>query len=387
MTEGCILVVEDQPTLLTGIQAVLEEEGYAILTATNGVQALRVLEEVRPDLIVADIMMPQMDGYAFYEAVRSRPEWTLIPFVFLTARANKDDILKGKESGAEDYITKPFDLEELLATVRARLERAQAIQEVSEAESDQLKKQIVMMLGHELRTPLTYVMGYTGVALDNILDLAPEQLVKFLTQIKSGTDRLDKVVEDLLLLVQLDTGQTAQGFAVLAEVSRDLDGIVARAVQGYKGKAAACGVILETRVDPDLPRVRLCEHLFVDALGRLVDNGIKFSRGRGKRVTVSARGAAGWVAVAVSDVGVGIPPGGMPNLFQRFRQIDRKRLEQQGVGLGLAIARELIRLHGGDIAVESRLGEGSTFTIRLPVAKEGQPEETPAVGDGYGRST
>ena len=114
----------------------------------------------------------------------------------------------------------------------------------------------------------------------------------------------------------------------------------------------------------------LHEPFFTDALGRLVDNGLKFSRGEAGWVTVSACAAEGWVQVAVADQGVGIPVEEIPHLFQRFRQIGREKIEQQGVGVGPAIARELIRLHGGDIDVESTLGQGGTFTIRLPRAEK-----------------
>jgi two-component system sensor histidine kinase/response regulator len=117
-----ILVVDDREALLAAIRDILEIEGYTILTATNGMKALEVMEETRPDLIVADILMPQMDGYAFYEAVRARQEWTSIPFIFLTAKAEREDVSKGMDLGAEEYITKPFDPQELLQAVRARLE-------------------------------------------------------------------------------------------------------------------------------------------------------------------------------------------------------------------------------------------------------------------------
>jgi DNA-binding response OmpR family regulator len=116
-----ILVVDDREALLAAIQDILEIEGYTILTATDGMKALKVMEETRPDLIVADILMPQMDGYAFYEAVRARQDWGSIPFIFLTAKAEREDVSKGIDLGAEEYITKPFDPQELLLAVRARL--------------------------------------------------------------------------------------------------------------------------------------------------------------------------------------------------------------------------------------------------------------------------
>jgi len=364
-----ILIVEDNEPLLAAIQDVLETEGYVAFTATDGVRALQVMEDVRPDLIVADIMMPRMDGYDLYEEVRARPEWVPIPFIFLTAKADKEDVLMGRSLGAEDYITKPFDPQELLVAVRARLGRALAIREVTEAEFDQLKRQITTVLGHELRTPLTYVRGYTELALDDVSSLSPDDIQMFLLGIKQGADRLNRLVDDLLLLVRLDTGQMARDFRLVAQVCHDLGEILERTARQYEQQVADCGVTLETKVEPDLPPVLLCDPLFTDALGRLVDNGIRFCRGEGKRVTVSARVDDGWVEVAVSDNGMGIPPEEMPHLFERVRQVGRQQMEQQGAGLGLAIAWELIHLHGGEIIVESTPGEGSTFTIRLPVAE------------------
>ncbi len=382
MSEQRILVVEDHKAMLEAIAIILEEEGYTVLTAADGVEALQVMEEVSPDLIVADIMMPRMDGYDLYKAARARPEWVLTPFIFLTAKSEQDAVLKGKELGVEDYIIKPFDPKELTVAVRARLERARAIQEATEVTFDQLKQQIVTMLGHELRTPLTYVSGYTNLALDDISSLSPDDMQEFLTRIKLGADRLTRLVEDLLILIQLDIGRMEEKFRVMVAVHQDLAVTVKHTVQEYQKQATAHGVILEASVDPNLPPVQLCGPFFVDALGRLVDNSIKFSRDKwpspiasaepllgrdaGKRVMVSVRVRGAWLEVAVSDKGVGISPDNLAYLFERFRQIGRDQMEQQGTGLGLVIAQELVRLHGGEITVESTLGEGSTFTIRLP---------------------
>ncbi len=126
MSERRILVVEDHEPLLVAVQDILETEGYTVLTATDGVEALRVMEESCPDLIVTDILMPKMDGYILCETVRARPGWELIPVIFLTAKAEMEDVLKGEELGVESYVIKPFDPDELLAVVRSALERAQA---------------------------------------------------------------------------------------------------------------------------------------------------------------------------------------------------------------------------------------------------------------------
>jgi len=365
-----ILIVEDDELLRAALRDILKGEGFAVLDAANGTEALQVMKESRPDLIVADIMMPQMDGYEFYEAVRACPDWVAIPFIFLTARGERSDILLGKELGAEDYITKPFDLQEFLTAIRARLRRARAIRQVTEAEFDQLKQQIINALGHELRTPLTAVLGYTDLALEDVASLTPEALHECLAAIKAGADRLVRLVENFMMLVRLDSGQAAKEFELLAQVRRDLGAIVERTVRQYEPQATAQGVTLTSVVSSDLPTVRLCEPFFVDALERLIDNGIKFSLGENKRVTVSAKSAGEWAEIAVSDEGIGIPPEEIPHLFERFRQIGREKTEQQGTGLGLAIACELTRLHGGEITVRSQPNAGSTFTIRLPALKE-----------------
>lgn len=365
-----ILVVEDHKPLLTAIREVLEVEGYFVLTANNGVMALDVMEESSPDLIIADIMMPQMDGYTLYERVRTHPEWIPIPFIFLTAKAERDDILRGKDLGVEDYITKPFDPEELMVAVRARLRRSEAIQRASEAKFDQLKQQIVTVLGHELRTPLTYVSGYTNLALEDTDSLTPEELHEFLVGIKRGADRLTRLVEDLMFLIRIDTGRAAEEFKLLASTRRDLNQILDLVIQQNMEKAADRGVLLESDIEAGLPPILRCEPFLVDALGRLVDNGTKFSATSKGRVLVIVRAEDEWVKIRVVDTGVGIPDKRIPSLFKRFQQVDRDKMEQQGIGAGLAIAQELIHLHNGHIAVESKLGSGSTFAVTLPRAPE-----------------
>ncbi|MBN1810402.1 MAG: HAMP domain-containing histidine kinase [Anaerolineae bacterium] len=367
-----ILVVEDHLTLLEAIQSILQLEGYVVAVARNGVEALEVMEKAYPDLILADIMMPQMDGFSFFEAVRARPEWVRIPFIFLTARAEKEDILRGKGLGVEDYITKPFSTEELLVAVRARLDRAKVIQEASTVEFDRLKQQIITSLSHELRTPLTYVIGYTDLALEGVASMSPEVMEEFLLGIKRGGDRLTRVVADLLWLTRLDSGRAVEEYRLTARRHADLDVLLRQTIEKREKAASERGVTLQLEIEPGLPPVALCEPFFVDALDRLVDNGIRFTRAEGKSVTVRAHSDNGYVLIDVKDEGIGIPPAEISHIFERLHQVDRDKLEQQGVGLGLVIAQGLIHLHGGRITVESQHGVGSRFTICLPALSEGE---------------
>jgi signal transduction histidine kinase len=362
-----ILVVDDHEPLLTAIQGILEEEGYAIFTATDGTEALNMMEEVCPSLVIADIMMPRMDGYALYEAIRARSEWVAIPFIFLTAKAEREDKLKGKSLGAEDYLTKPFDPEELVVAVASRLGRARDIQEAADAQFDHLKRQIANVLGHELRTPLTYVRGYTELALEEVA--STDALQDFLFGIKRGADRLNRLVEDLMMVVQVDTGRAAEEYNMLVHEHTDIGILANVTMHRFREQAQELGVALEFKRESDLPPVMVHEPYFMNALGRLIDNGIKFSQGEGSTVTISTRATEEWVEIGVTDQGIGIASKELDHIFERFRQIDRDRMEQQGSGLGLALAAELVRLHEGKITVESELGKGSTFTIRLPIAE------------------
>jgi two-component system, sensor histidine kinase and response regulator len=382
-----ILVVEDNEALLTILQDILLQEGYAVDAVSGAALALKVMEGVRPDLIVSDIVMPNMDGYAFCERVRARPEWAAIPFIFVSAKTDKDDVLKAKELGAEDYIVKPFGRDELVLAVRARIKRAQAIRQSMDAEFERLRQEITRVLSHELRTPLSILLLHTEPGLEQIGSLGPERLSELLTGIRQGAQRLNRLSEDLLLLVALDTGQAAQEHARDAKVRDDLGSIIENTVAHYQPQAAAQAVTVQVKIANDLSVVRLHESGFTDALARLLHNAIKFSSMPGQRVTVSAQSVEGGVEVAVADQGIGITPEELPHIFERFRETNHNGVEQQGCGVGLAIARGLIGLHGGQIRVESAPGQGSVFTIRLPSVAGARSEQYQRAGRDVSRAS
>ena len=370
-----ILAVEDHDLLLDAVRRILEAEGYEVLTASDGIEALEKLQTSTPDLIVADISMPRMDGYTFYQKVRENPAWVAIPFVFLTARAEREDRLRGKALGAEDYLTKPFDPQELIVVVRARIGRAEAIRESQASEYDQLRQQILTLLSHELRTPLTSVYGYTELALEEAATLPESEFKQFLQGVKNGADRLARLVEDALTVVRLESGDLQQEIAALSEIRQDLPQIVERAVALFKTEADEKNIVLDIDLPAVLPPVRVQEQLLIDALGRLLDNAIKFSRREVKRVRVSACLSEDnrYVEISIRDWGVGIPQASLRHLFKPFSQINRQRYEQQGAGLGLAIALGIIQAMGGDITVSSSVegpDAGTTFVVRLPIASE-----------------
>lgn len=367
MTQATILLVEDEPPILEGMSRALTMAGYSVLTATNGEAGLARLGETMPDLIVADIMMPVMDGYEFYNALRANPEWELVPFIFATARGEVEHIREGKRLGVDDYLTKPFEIEDLLVAVEAKLRRARSIQQAARHEIQTLKGRILTMFNHELRTPLTIIKGYAEVSkMGGELDV--ETLLDYLDGIGKGADRLFNLVEDLLLGMEIEAGAAGQYYAVCKTRLESLSNLIVDVVAGFEDQAAQAGVRLNAEVPPDLPPVEGEVEYLGNALGRLVDNAIKFSPDGG-HVEINASAQDATVAISVADQGRGIPPEEQPFIFDLFHQVNRERHEQQGAGLGLTIASGLIALHGGRIEVSSEEGTGSTFTVVLPTAR------------------
>ncbi|MDF1515699.1 MAG: HAMP domain-containing sensor histidine kinase [Anaerolineae bacterium] len=367
-----ILVVEDHELLLLATRDILEVEGYDVETARDGIDALEKMQSFTPNLIIADIGMPRMNGYRFFEEVRTHSEWVPIPFIFLTAMAEREDRLKGKAMGAEDYLIKPFDTQELVIVVKSRIGRAEALREASENEFDDLKQQIITLLSHELRTPLTSVYGYTELALEEATDLPAGDFQLFLQGIQKGADRLTHLVEDLLMVVRLDTGELQREFDILGAVNTSVGSIVQHAVDTNYSSAASQGVTIETHIPSMVAPVRIHPNFLMDALNRIIDNAIKFSRREEKRITVSVKNTENEVTIAIRDRGVGIQSNHLSRIFERFGQVDRGKMEQQGAGLGLVISKALIECMKGSIQVTSVYGEGSTFTIHLPVVNQAE---------------
>jgi two-component system sensor histidine kinase/response regulator len=360
-----VLVVDDDPTILDSVTDLLRLSGYRVLSATNGVEGLHVMQSNAPDLIIADIMMPEMDGYQFYEAVRDNTAWTPIPFIFLTARGERKDIRRGYMLGADQYLTKPFEAEDLLVAVEKRLERVRAIQAVTKDEVEQVKQQLLTIFSHELRTPLSYIYGYVHLLEEGHKGLDDQAIDEILGDMRLGAERLVRLTEDLMQIVYIDSG------AMTLRMEREgketnISPLILQVVRELDDEAEGRGVIVTAQI-PDQLNVWCVSEFVQDIAKRLIDNAIKFSKREDGHIWVRAEMQDGWAVIAVEDDGIGIDPANLKEIFERFRQIDREKLEQQGVGLGLALAERLVNLHGGRIHVESEPGEGSTFTIYLPM--------------------
>jgi signal transduction histidine kinase len=368
MDKARILVLEDDEGLLMGVRDMLQIEGHAVQTATNGQEGLEIMRygEYPPDLIISDIMMPVMNGYQFLEAVREVERWATIPFIFLTARGEKQDVHAGKLMGADDYVVKPFEARDLVVAVESKLRRQRVINHAQTALIADVKQRILSILHHEFRTPLTYVVAYSDLLNREFETLSIDEMREFLQGVSSGAERLRRLVENFILLVELETGEAEQTFRWRHRQIDDYDIILAQAIAQAQPFADETKVQLKLAPVPSLPPIIGDSEYIKAAVTRLVDNAIKFSERPEARVEISAFYAEGNVCIRVVDEGRGIPARELETIFEMFYQIDRQTHEDQGAGAGLPIVKRIVQLHRGHVEVWSQMGEGSAFTLCLP---------------------
>lgn len=365
-----LLVVEDDPTMREVIALLLEDSGYQVLEADSGDAALDVLQHHSPDLILSDAMMPNMDGYTFCRQVRANAAWTHIPFIFLTARGQRTDIRRGMELGADDYLVKPFEPEELITAVQARLTRSMSTQQAIQRATSDLRNAILRTLGHEFKTPLTSVVGYTELLEGSTEQTSDEEFQLFLHGLHAGAMRLTTLVEDFLLLSRLESGALADEIHYLPLRTDDPDRLVLHVLSQLQELAAERQVSLEAKLRTSGVSVAANAQYLQEIIQRLVDNALKFSRPDGGQVVLSTSQDGKFWQLDVADDGIGIREEALSWIFEAFRQVDREKMEQQGVGLGLAIVKGLTELFGGSVHVRSTPGQGSTFTVKLQLAVE-----------------
>lgn len=368
MTKAKLLIVEDDHDLLNGLRDIFELDDYAVLTAENGKKALELLArhaEEPPDLIVSDVMMPQMDGYELLRQVRLNERWVTIPFIFLSARGEKRDIHQGRFLGVDDYMTKPFDADDLLVAVQTRLQRHRAIHQAQMGMISDLKRNILTILNHEFRTPLTLVVAYADMLKDfSAEDMSNEQLLEFLKGVNSGAERLRRLIENFILLVELETGDTQRTYQWRHRRIDQPADIVQQGIENYNsGKPRR---VFELEIVPGLPPITGDIEFLSIALRELLDNAVKFSP-KDAPITVGMHLADGALHIWVRDQGRGIARQEHHNIWQTFYQIDREYHEDQGAGVGLAIVRGIVEMHNGHMLLDSQVGAGSTFTMVLPL--------------------
>jgi two-component system, sensor histidine kinase and response regulator len=361
-----ILVVEDEIAVRDLLVDILEAAGYRVMGAGNGEEGLVRMASAVPDLVVSDVNMPRMGGHAFCDAVRARAEWDRIPFIFLSGQGEQRDVIAGKRLGADDYLCKPFSPDELLVSVRARLDRQGRLDSLRDRQVLEVKYAILAIMNHEIRTPVTSLAGRAELLRDASTSLDREQVQELLDGILAGSERLVRLAENLLLLVDFKTGDARRTFEARKRPLSDLPEILQACLRLERSRALAQEVELRLEVPDALPRVTGDPEMLASAVRHLLDNAIKFSTKPGSEVTLAVRPGAGRAAIEVRDQGVGIRAEDLSRITDLFEQSERDKQEQQGTGCGLTVAREIAVLHGGSLELRSELGKGTTACLLLP---------------------
>ncbi|MBN1120084.1 MAG: response regulator [Anaerolineae bacterium] len=368
----CILMVDDDDILRAGVRDLLELSGYIVYTAADGAQALQLLEHIAqlPHLIISDIRMPGMDGYEFLDTVRARPEWLSIPFIFLSAKGEKEDVWQGRLRGADDYIIKPFEFQDLLVAIQSSLKRHEELIAVQEARLESLKSRILHILNHEFRTPLTYIVAYADLMAESPSFQHSEELRGYIDGILQGNERLTKLISNFLMLAELESGLAEKIYERRKAPIDNLNVLLKNNIEKFEEKAKAKEVTINLHTGESIPPV-IGDIVYLEAaLEQLLDNAVKFSpAGKHATVSVSLESAKSWVSIVICDQGPGISAEQHEQLFSPFYQIDRDKKEQGGTGAGLAIVRHIATMHGGQIILETPpQGVGCGFKFNLPAS-------------------
>ncbi len=387
-----ILVIDDEGWLREMVQIALRHRGFDVLEAANGVQGIEIARKELPDLILCDVNMERVDGYLTLSALRGEPSTASIPFILMTGLADNAGMRHGMELGADDYLPKPFTIDALCATVDARLKKAQVFRQEAERKLADLRDNISLMLPHELRTPLNGILAYAEILSADAGTLPPGEVAEMGKVIYDSGRRLERLVENFLIYAQIEmlaADSQKAGSLRHKRIDSPAPLIALHAQTQAQSAARPQDLILELT---DVP-VAISDHYLAKIVDELVQNAFKFSPG-GTPVQVSLVALPDSVALHVSDQGHGFSPEHIRRVGA-YMQFDRKLYEQQGVGLGLEIAKRLTELHGGTLTIQSQPGTHTTVTASFPKPEADQPIEmrgspgrplSPAIASAEARS-
>lgn len=360
-----ILVIEDEQHIRETITDILDYAEYDYREARNGLEGVTIATEYLPDLVICDIMMPEMDGYAVLIELQANTSTALTPFIFLTARASHEDIRKGMAMGADDYLTKPFTADELLEAIQTRLTKHKAQIEASKRDALELRNYLSLSLPHELRTPLTGIKGYLDIMLLDFDMLEKHEIASMLMRMASSANRLHRLVENHVLYAQLRLEKSDPEQAKISKFygyCNNTREILTLVTEQIASKHRRIDDLLLTATSASIV---LSTQKFQTVVYELVDNAFKFSKS-GSPVTVDSIVEDDMFTVTINDRGIGMKPEEIQRIGAN-QQFNREIHEQQGNGLGLAIAREVIEQTGGNIEITSSEADGTTVQFSVPL--------------------
>jgi signal transduction histidine kinase len=358
-----VFVVDDDDVMLLSCRRILEHDGYVVETFDNGAQGLARLAEVRPQLLLVDLKMPELDGLQVIERIRGLDPDLVIAVI--TGYATIATAVDAMKAGAYDFLPKPFTPDELRLVVKRGCERWRLADEsrLLRREKEAAERRIVTFLSHQLKSPLAAAKQCLDVLLFTSGADLPPAAKDWIARAETRLVEMLAMIDDWLTLANVERGAVAH-----RDESSDLAALIPEVARSAALPAERAAVTVTTEVEAGLPPVRGDAISLATVLSNLVINGIKYNRPGGEvRVRAARDGDAAIVRVA--DTGLGIPEDSLPRVFEEFYRVGGSAIP--GSGLGLAICRRIVQELGGTIGATSALGSGSTFTVTLPLAVEG----------------
>ena len=364
-----ILIVDDTPANIDVLDQMLEAEGHQISVAASGEAALDLAPKIAPDLILLDIMMPGIDGFETCRRLTADPATKNIPVLFITAKSDAEDVVKGFSLGAVDYIAKPFREQEVLTRVRFHLQRKHLIEEMKDknrklTEVNDLKNKFLGMASHDLKNPITSIRGYARILLDQGGKLPEETRTEFLEAIHEISGHMLELLGDLLNISMIESGHLN-----LCLKNDSLAALVEERLRVHRFLAEKKNIVLHASL-AELPPFAFDASRIGQAIDNLLSNAIKFSP-PDKNIHIALEDADGHAKFSVRDEGPGLSEEDQGKLFGPFQKLaNRPTGDEPSHGLGLAITKKMVEAHHGRLSVESAPGAGSTFSFEIPMQSE-----------------
>jgi len=360
-----ILVIEDEDLLRENLKEMLELKGHQIILANNGKMGVQKAIENNPDLIICDIMMPEMDGYEVLKHLRHNIETSEIPFIFLTAKSEASDTRTGMNLGADDYITKPFLVDDLNKAIQLRLERRKkTINHIRHKVEESIVK-INNISAHEYNTPLNGIIGLTDLMLDFYDDFSKADMVEMLYAIKKSGKRLQHTISNILLLAHLQKCANDKANYQQDPIVKKRSVYQEIIEKEAREKAIQYEREEDIRIAVDAFDARISDEDLKHLISEVIDNAFKFSES-GTPIEINTIKNAGSVIVQVTDKGRGIKYEDINKVGTPFIQFEREKYEQQGVGLGLCLVKKLCELNNAKLLIDSDYGYFTKVSVVIP---------------------
>lgn len=356
-----ILVVDDNPANLGVLYQFLSRAGYRVLASQDGEAALETAAKERPDLILMDVMLPGEDGFSVCRRLQADPKTEQIPVIFVTALTQVEDKLAGFDAGGVDYITKPFQREEVLARIGAHLTINKQAEELAFANAS--KDRFFSILAHDLRGPFGGLLNATELLASSADDMSLQQVKEMAATVHGSARQTYELLEKLLEWSRL------QNNTIQPEPSEfNLDVAVQETAELYEGALADKSLTLELALSPT--EVRADRYMFETTVRNLLNNAVKFTPDGGTIRIESGEGSS-FATISVTDTGMGMDQETVDRLFDVGRSSRREGSRgETGSGLGLLLVSEYVEKNRGTIEVQSEEGSGSSFTFTVPLSRE-----------------